>query len=97
MLPKIPNRHEKVEIDVDGRVEVVEVRGLTRAEAAAVQKLVAAGDIAAAECAVIAFGTDTPDEEALAWYEETPSPAVDPILEAIGRLSRINEGAQFRG
>jgi len=93
-LPKILTAHETVEIEG----EAFDIRALTRAEAARCQKMVRDGvSLADLEIAVIAAGTDTPRDEAKAWYETTPSHAVDQLIIAIKDLSRLDEGAQKSG
>lgn len=89
-LPKIYVPAETVEI----YGALFEVRVLTRAEAARFQKMVADGAPAAElEIAVIATATDTPVDATREWYEHTPTSAVQQLVEAIERVSRIDEGA----
>lgn len=93
-LPKFPAPRTTVEIDG----EFIEIRGLTRAEAARCQKMVeGAQDWAALEIAVIAAGTDTAAEEVADWYGKTPSHVAEELFNAIRVLSRIEEGASKSG
>lgn len=90
-LPKIYAAIETVEV----AGQTFEVRMLTRAEAARFQKMMLAdapGD--ALEVAAIAAATDTPEEEVREWYGATPAYAVQELLDAIQRISRLGEGAQ---
>lgn len=93
-LPKILAAHETIEVDG----AEVDIRALSRAEAARFHKMVADGKtMADLEIAVLAAGTDTPIDEAKSWYENTPSSAVDQVLTAIKNLSRLDEEAQKSG
>jgi hypothetical protein len=93
-LPKILTPHETVVVE---GVEV-DVRSLTRAEASRFQKMVRDGaSMADLEIAMLAAGTDTPVDEVKAWYEVTPSTAVDQIIGAIRDVTRLEEGAQKSG
>lgn len=94
MLAKIPPQTATVEVEG----ETFDIRSLTRAEAARFQKLVADGiSLADLEIGFIAAATDTPRDEAKAWYEATPSAAVDALINAIKDLSRLDDGAQKSG
>lgn len=89
-LPKIQLPRETIEVDG----QFIEVRGLSRAEAARFQKMTEAGvPWDKLEAAVIAAGTDVSVEEAEEWQAGTPSPAVVAVTDAIKRLSRLEEGA----
>lgn len=93
-LPKVYAAIETVEI----AGETFEVRMLTRAEAARFQKMILAdapGD--ALEVSVIAAATDTPEDEVREWYGATPAYAVQELVVAIQRISRLDEGAQKSG
>ena len=93
-LPRPALERSKVEVDD----AVFEIRSLTRAEAAACQRLVereAAWD--ELEIAVIAAGTETPADEVRAWYADVPSHVAEAVFNAIRVLSRIDEGAQKSG
>jgi hypothetical protein len=93
-LPKILVPHDVVEVDG----QTFDIRALTRGEAARFQKMVADGvSLADLEIAVLAAGTDTPKDEAQAWYEATPAHAVEVVITAIKDLSRLDEGAQKSG
>lgn len=93
-LPKVPQAHRTV--DVEG--VLFDIRGLTRAEAAKLQKMVSddrpGGEL---EIAMVAFGTDTPIDEVEDWYSATPAGAVGELLEAIRDLSKLDEGARKSG
>lgn len=89
-LPKIRPDHETV--DVGG--ELVDVRVLTRGEAARMRELEEAGDRAELEIAVVAAATDTPIAEAREWYRATPTWAVEELIGHVMRISRLDEGAQ---
>lgn len=87
-LPKILAQHST--ITVEG--ETVDIRSLTRAEVAKIRKMAADGaTLDELEMVVLQYGTDTPKEDVVAWYETTPSHAVDPIITAIRELSRVDE------
>lgn len=93
-LPKIPTHHETV--DVAG--ELVDVRVITRAEAARFQKQQEDGvSRAELEKAVIAAATDTPLIDVDDWYQKTPGWAVEELIGHIKRVSRFEEGAQKSG
>ncbi len=92
-LPKVPSHYET--IDVAGAV--VDIRPLTRAEAARFQKLQAEVEVGDLEIAVIAAATDTPVEEVREWYGATPAWAVEELIMAVKRISRVDEGAQKSG
>jgi hypothetical protein len=89
-LPKVPNRREWV---VLGDGQKIEVRGLTRGEHAHMTKLVEAGDVTRAEVYALAHGTDSDAADAEEWYASTPSPDVEAVINAIGGLTRLSEGA----
>lgn len=93
-LPKIPAAREAV--DVDGTF--IEIRSLTRAEAMRFARMTDDGARGAdLEIPVLAAATDTDPDETRAWYENTPTHVIDVVLEAIKRLSRLDEGAQKSG
>lgn len=93
-LPKIPPPRSTVEVNG----ELVEIRGLTRAEAARCQKMVEQGAAwADLEIAVVGYGTDTPTDDVAAWYEATDGHAVEALVDAIKTLSRLDEGASKSG
>lgn len=87
-LPHVPLPTDVVEV---GGVEI-KVRGLTRAEAAKVQKL--GGDLAEVEIFMIAAATDTSEDDVRAWLAEVPAGAVDVLTTTIVDLSGLGEGAQ---
>lgn len=90
-LPKVYAGIEQVEI----AGEKFEVKVLTRADAARFQKMTLAGAPGdELEVAVIATALDTPLEEVREWYGSTPAWAVEELLAAIQRISRLDEGAQ---
>lgn len=93
-LPKIATHHETV--DVAG--ELVDVRVITRAEAAAFQRMQEDGTSRAElEIAVIGTATDTPRDEVRDWYAATPGWAVEELIGHIKRISRFDEEAQKSG
>ena len=93
-LPKILTEHATVTI----AGQDFDIRSLTRAEAAKLQKMVADGKQGSdLEIEMIAAGTDTPRDEVRAWYEATPSKAVDQLVTAIRDLSRVDDDAQKSG
>lgn len=90
-LPKFLTPHTTIVVDD----QEVDIRGLTRSETARFNWMVSQNkSMAELEVAVIAAGTDTPADEVKAWYETTPSHAVEAVLTAIKDLSRLDEGAQ---
>jgi hypothetical protein len=94
-LPKILARHDTVTI----ADQEIDIRTITRAEAAKLQKMAqdgaAGGDL---EIQMIAFGTDTDPAEVKEWYAATPTLAVEELLDAIKQLSRFgDEEAQKSG
>lgn len=91
-LPKFLATHRT--ITVEG--QDIDIRSLSRAEVGRIRKMADDGaSLADLEIAVLAGGTDTPIDEVKAWYEDAPSPVVDPIIAAIRELSRVEEeGAQ---
>lgn len=64
----------------------VEIRGLTRGEVMRMQGL---GE--KVEVHLLALGTDTPLEDARAWYEQAPSRDVETIAHAVMRLSGMGK------
>lgn len=89
-LPKLPPPTDTVEIDG----AFIEIRGLTRAEAARCQKMVESHvPWADLEIACIAYATDTERSEVAEWYEKTAGPAVETLLDRIKALSGLDEGA----
>lgn len=93
-LPKVATTFESV--DVAGAI--FDVRCLTRAESARLQKLVAADtDAAELEIECIAAATDTPVDEARDWYAATPAWAVEELINHIQRISRLSGEAQKSG
>lgn len=93
-LGKVPTTFESV--DVAG--VIFDVRCLTRAESARLQKLVQ-DDTSAADLEIecIAAATDTPVEEARDWYAATPAWAVEELINHIQRISRLSGEAQKSG
>lgn len=93
-LPKIYTDHETVNV---GGV-LFDVRVLTRAEAATLQKMVAAeAPVDQLEITLIAAATDTPEAEVRDWYAATPQWAVQELVEHIKRVSRLDGEAQKSG
>lgn len=88
-LPSIPAT--KSVVDLEGFK--VECRSLSRAE---VMKLQAAADPAEQELLAVSFGTDTPIEDVRSWFETVPAGSVVPLIQEILKISRLDEGAQFR-
>lgn len=90
-LPKILGQTETVSV----AGAAFDLRVLTRAEAARLQKMVA-DEVGAAELeiTVIAASTDTPDDEVRDWYAKTPSWAVEELMGHIKRISRLDGEAQ---
>lgn len=87
-LPKIYTPTETV--DVAG--QLFEVRVVTRAEQFRFQQLLEAdAPKDELEITVISVATDTPTEEAREWYGQTPGWAVQELLEAITRISRLDD------
>lgn len=90
-LPKFPLPRETFEIDD----QFIEIRGLTRGEAARFQKMVEAGaPWNKLEAAVVAAGTEVSVEDAEEWSAATPNHVVAAVADAIKRLSRLDEGAE---
>lgn len=89
-LPPVAIRRSFVDVGAD---EKVSVRSLTSPEMAKIQKLVDSGDLVESEVAIVAMGTDTPPEEARAWYEAVPRSAVEAVLDEIQVLigRRVSE------
>lgn len=93
-LPKIAPAREGV--DVGGTI--IEIRSLTRAEAMRFARMTEEGARGAdMEIPVLAAATDTDPDETRAWYERTDQWVVDELLDAIKRLSKLDEGAQKSG
>jgi hypothetical protein len=82
-------------VDVDG--QAVHVRGLTRGENAEVSRLIDQKNIEAAEIFCLTKGTDTPADDAADWYADTNNADVERVLNAIGDLTRLDEGASKSG
>lgn len=93
-LPKILGQLETVSV----AGAAFDLRVLTRAEAARLQKMVA-DEAGAAELEItcIAAATDTPPDEVRDWYASTPSWAVEELMGHIKRVSRLDEEAQKSG
>lgn len=91
-LGKVATSHET--ISVAGTL--FDIRVITRAEAATFARMQREHPEAQdeLEIAVIAAATDTPVEETREWYAATPGFAVEELLVAIKRLSRLTEEAQ---
>lgn len=93
-LPKVSTSFETV--DVAG--SLFDIRCLTRAESARMQKLVAADtDPAELEIECIAAATDTPVDETREWYAATPAWVVAELIDHIQRISRLSGEAQKSG
>lgn len=87
-LPSIPLPRDVVVVDgVD-----IPVRGLSRAAALRLHSL--ADDPDKADTFVLAFGTETPEDEAAEWRESVPFQTVDVVVNRILELSAFVEGAQ---
>lgn len=93
-LPKVHVDHETV--DVAGAL--FDLRVITRAEQARVQKMVegnaAKDDL---EITVIGFATDTDKDEVRDWYANTAAWVVQELLDHIARISRLDGEAQKSG
>lgn len=87
-LPPVDLPRETVTLEGGAAVEI---RGLTRGEVMRMQGL---GE--KTEVHVLALGTDTPLEEARAWYETAPSRDVETIAHAIMRLSGMGRDGAGR-
>jgi hypothetical protein len=85
-LPTVKIPSETIRLS-DG--QTLEVRGLTRGEALSMQGL--AEDVLEVEVHLLAYGTDTPLDEARAWHKDAPASAVEPITSAVARLSGLLE------
>lgn len=93
-LPKFHAPRDTVQIED----ELIEIRGLTRAEAARCQRLAEeTKNWAELEIAVIAAGTDSTVDETRDWYGTVPSHVAEDLFNAIRVLSRIEEGASKSG
>lgn len=90
-LPEVKIPREIVRVGDDD----ISVRGLTRAEAVRIQAL--APDVEAMEILMLACGTDTSEDDVRAWVNATPAGTVEPLSDAIVRLSGLGPDAQFRG
>jgi hypothetical protein len=97
-LPTIPLPAEVVQLSAG---DPVPIRSLTREETFhlsamkrqdldALTPAEAEAVTTEAEVYIIACGTDTPEADVRAWRAVTPSPDVDALLSAIGRLSRLS-------
>jgi hypothetical protein len=75
----------------------VKVRGLTRGENAKVSQLIEDKLIKDAEVFILAAATDTSEADAADWYDNTPSAVVEMVLNEIGALTRLDEGATKSG
>lgn len=76
----------------------VRVRGLTRQEAVNLSH--AKGNVPALECLIIKLGLVEPvltSDEIKTWYESSPSGLTDLIVNAVTRLSSLDEGAAKSG
>lgn len=87
-LPKVYVPTET--IDIAG--QIFEVRVVTRAEAFRFQSMIES-DVPKdeLEIAVIGAATDTPTEEVREWYGSTPAWAVQELIAAIQRISRLDD------
>ena len=93
-LPKFHLPRETVEIDG----EFIEIRGLTAAETARFEKMVATGAAwDQLEIGVIAAGTETPEDEIAIWYQDNPRHVATALSNAIRRISRVDEEARKSG
>ena len=92
-LPKVSG--PTTTVSVDGHL--ITVRGLTRGENAQVSRFIDQKQIEEAEIFILGRGTDTADDEAAGWYRDTPNADVEKVLNAIGDLTRLTEGAAKSG
>lgn len=86
-LPDIARASAVVELDGG---HAVTVRGLSRGESLQISRLSTEEDVLEMEVAIIAFGTDTPIEDARAWHRSVPFQAVQPVIDRIVELSGLN-------
>jgi len=83
---------ERRVVELPGGVSV-EVRGLSRREFLArprVDEDDENPDLAELEVFMLAHGTDTPIEDARAWYDTAPAAVVGPVIEAIYAVSGVS-------
>lgn len=69
----------------------VEVRGLTRAEVLSMDGL----DAPTIEARLVQFGTDTPAEDAQAWYDASPAHDVGQVVDKVMELSKLKPDDPF--
>ena len=80
----------------DGRK--VTVRGLTRREVVAISDIPPGPDRNhQVEIHLLAYGTDTPVDEAAAWYEDEDNATVDPLVKAINARSGLGDTGKASG
>jgi len=85
-LPSLPLRRET--LDLDG--QSVEVRGLSRAEALIARDR-SSESVAAMETYVLSVVFDVSVEDAQAWHADADQQHVGLILDAVARLSGLDE------
>lgn len=86
-LPKIELPSEEVTLS---NGESLKVNGLTRKQAMEMAQI-KSDDISETECTVIAFATGETKEAVQEWYASAPSKEINPIVEAIMRLSGLSD------
>jgi hypothetical protein len=82
-------------VTVEG--QTLQVRGLTRGENAYISTLIDAQRIEDAEVYILSKGTDTELGECEEWYANTSNRVVEAVLNEIGALTRLSEGATKSG
>lgn len=90
----LKRRLNEREVEIPG-VGTVRVRGLSRAEALACQK-VGTSDVGALEQKILHLGLVDPrltEVEVAEWYAAAPAGEIDPVTTAIQELSGLGEGA----
>lgn len=92
-LPAVALPRALVDVGAD---EKVAVRALTSPEMGDIRRLIDAEDLAESEILIVAYGTDTPVEEARDWYQAVPRFAVQAILDRVEELisSRVEEASK---
>lgn len=94
-LPRIEPPRRRVELP-DGTT--VEVRGMRQRDVLAINDLPEGpGRTSEVEIHTLACGTDTPPDEARAWYESVPSTFVAPLVKAIADLSGLGDAGKGSG
>lgn len=93
MLPSRPLRTDVVMVCG----EEVKIRELTAGEAYEVAKLVQADDLEQANRVLIAYGTDTAQDEVDVWWETAPKGDAERLCEALYNLAALTEEAPKSG